>query len=97
MSGKGDENLNSTNNNLLQLYPNPAQNTLTVNYHTNEELPIQIVIFDLTGKIVLQQTANVILGDNTISIAVEQLPQGYYVVETNNGKTTLREKLLIIK
>jgi hypothetical protein len=36
-------------------------------------------------------------GDNTINLATNQLPQGYYVVELNDGTAKMHEKLLIAR
>ena len=51
----------------------------------------------LQGKTVLQQTATVVEGENSLVINTDQLSAGYYVVEMIDGSTKMHEKLLISK
>lgn len=49
------------------------------------------------AKGLLRQTTAVSKGNNSIDININQLPQGYYVVEVNDGTTKLHQKLLIAR
>ncbi len=79
------------------LSPNPANSLVTLYYSTETETPLNISIIDVTGRIVLQQNTLATQGDNTINLATNQLPQGYYVVEVKDDTTKMHEKLLISK
>lgn len=70
------------------LYPNPAQNSFTLEVSSSEKQVVNII--DISGKIVLTQT----IADTTI-INTESLCQGvYYVqVKTNTGIAT--QKIII--
>jgi hypothetical protein len=81
----------------LTLTPNPAQNAVTINYYTDTENPITIRLFDALGKTVLQQQAIATLGENQLNIDLTALPQGYYLVELNDGVTRVNQKLVVVK
>jgi hypothetical protein len=81
----------------FSLSPNPANSLVTLYYSTETETPLNISIIDVTGRVVLQQNTLATQGDNTINLATNQLPQGYYVVELNDGTTKMHEKLLIAR
>ncbi len=81
----------------FSLSPNPANSLVTLYYSTETETPLNISIIDLTGRVVAQQNTLATQGDNTINLATNQLPQGYYVVELNDGTTKMHEKLVIAR
>jgi hypothetical protein len=81
----------------FSLSPNPANSVATLYYSTETETPLSISIIDVTGRVVAQQNTLATQGDNTINLATNQLPQGYYVVELNDGTTKMHEKLLIAR
>jgi hypothetical protein len=81
----------------FSLSPNPANNLVTVFYSTETQTPLNISIIDVTGRVVAQQNTLATQGDNTINLDTNQLPQGYYVVELNDGTTKMHEKLLIAR
>ena len=87
VSEKAIANLN------ISMYPNPAQTTLTINTaDVKETTAIRVV--DLTGKEVLNATAN---GGLETAIDVSALSNGIYFVQlTLNGNTAI-QKLVISK
>ena len=81
----------------FSLSPTPANNLVTLYYSTETETPLNISIIDVTGRVVAQQNTLATQGDNTINLATNQLPQGYYVVELNDGTAKMHEKLVIAR
>lgn len=63
------------------LYPNPASTQLNVIVATPVHEMITLQITDITGKIVLQKTAAVEAGSNTIPVDISRLTKGSYVVK----------------
>lgn len=68
----------------MDLYPNPARNTVTVVSEAIES----VVVYDLLGQRVKSIDG---LGDDSISFSVEGLPEALYLVEvqTKKGNKTL--------
>ncbi|MBK9463012.1 MAG: T9SS type A sorting domain-containing protein [Sphingobacteriales bacterium] len=95
---KTDEDLDTNApTQIFSLLPNPANSWITLNYIAQTNSSINIKLFDVVGKEMLRQTTAVSEGDNSIDININQLPQGYYVVEVNDGTTKLHQKLLIAR
>ena len=92
-----DDLFSSAISQTFSLSPNPANNLVTLYYSTETETPLNISIIDVTGRVVSQQNTFATQGDNTINLDTNQLPQGYYVVELNDGTTKMHEKLLIAR
>ena len=83
-------NLN-IDNNSFKFYPNPAQNTLQIEYQDIIQKDIWYKIIDLTGKTVQQGK----LTDNYIDIS--NLNKGVYIINFNmEGKEIFLNKLQII-
>ena len=79
------------------LLPNPANSVVTLNYNSQTPNSININVFDVTGKMVHQQSNSIDQGDNSIDLSINQLPEGYYVVQLTDGAIQIREKLLIAR
>ena len=78
-------NTNQESNEHLQhiIYPNPAENILSINSNGH----IESTIFTLTGKKVLETTLK--------EIDVSRFKRGCYIVEVIGPKGIIREKLII--
>ncbi|MBK7130673.1 MAG: M4 family metallopeptidase [Crocinitomicaceae bacterium] len=71
--------MNENSDNQFTMYPNPAQQTVTI--QTNNNDAAQIIITDATGRIVLSQyTIN-----TTTTLAVDHLADGIYYVRLINA------------
>ncbi|OWY22028.1 T9SS C-terminal target domain-containing protein [Sphingobacteriales bacterium UPWRP_1] len=81
--------------NTLKLYPNPARQNVTLDYASATEQEITISLYDLNGRLVLQQNAHVYDGSNLIAIDISLLVPGFYMVETGNETQRQREKLIV--
>ena len=71
----------------LSIYPNPAENTLYVNGLKDADTA-GINIFDLQGKWVLSPAGK------QSEIAIDALPQGFYIIEVTDGGQKLVEKFV---
>lgn len=74
----------------LNLYPNPAQNEITV----SGILPgrVQFQLFDLGGRMVLSGTSE---GGNDLKIAVDGIAPGIYMVVLKQEDDVWRQKLVV--
>ncbi|MDI1315693.1 FG-GAP-like repeat-containing protein [Flavobacterium sp.] len=74
--------LNSFNNGVFAVYPNPAKNMVNIQLQDNLNVTLKsALVYDLTGKVVLS------INDITQPINVEKLPIGTYILsisDTNN-------------
>ncbi len=75
--------------NLVQFYPNPAKDHVTVIASSGVE---NIAIYDTTGKQVLKEEVQ---NRNTAMIYINHLSQGVYMLRVKTKQSTITKKLLI--
>jgi hypothetical protein len=74
----------------LKASPNPFSDQLILSYKALVPGPIDILLYDLNGKVVTQKEDEVLVGDNTLQFAVNSdIRNGYYLlcVRQNNANT----------
>jgi len=79
-------------NNRVEVYPNPAQDVLNVDYDLEQMAGnLNVRVLDLMGKVVLERQYNQVKKDK-IEFNVKALPAGTYHVQltTENGTTSRR-------
>ncbi|NOX47665.1 MAG: T9SS type A sorting domain-containing protein [Chlorobi bacterium] len=72
----------------IQIFPNPAKNTITILNSSNTKIQ-EVIIFNPSGKTILQKKGPV----NTIDIS--GLQTGLYFVEVKTGMGDVRKKLIV--
>lgn len=73
----------------LQLMPNPVKNSGTISFKITERGIVSVLIYDLTGKMVLKVLNEELnAGDHQVSFNTENLVSGnyFYELQTSNGK-----------
>jgi hypothetical protein len=73
----------------LNVFPNPAVNTLSVNGITGKTV---LQLYDAFGKLVMEQEAD---GNTTINTA--GLTEGIYTLSVDDGKTKTFNKMLVVR
>lgn len=63
------------------LFPNPASTNVNVMIGAPVRDKITVMVVDMTGKTVLQQTVNVEAGSNTIPVDISRITNGSYMVK----------------
>jgi Secretion system C-terminal sorting domain len=71
----------------VSMYPNPVDTKLTINNITTNT---KINIFDITGKLLINKTANA----NTYTIDTSNLQKGTYLINTIDGALTKSGKII---
>lgn len=71
------------------IYPNPAQDEVTIVVNQNE--PVMVNIIDITGKVVMQQSFSA-----TIQLSTANIPNGSYFCEIWKGKERLSVQQLSV-
>lgn len=75
------------------VYPNPASDSFSIEFHNNENLDLNINIIDINGAIVKSK----VLSDNEQTVNVKDLSNGVYIVEMKADQFSARKKLIIKK
>ena len=88
---------------LRRLFPNPANNQVTVqwsNFINGFEGEVELAIVDAgTGRVQTRHKAYMNAGNNETSIPVAQLPEGHYLIQLEKGGRQVGQglKLLIAR
>ncbi|HEX8529896.1 MAG TPA: T9SS type A sorting domain-containing protein, partial [Cytophagales bacterium] len=81
----------------VQVYPNPAQGILRVKVYAAAAQPVKLALTSARGAYVLSEVRNLQAGENTLSVAVDRLPAGLYLLEVGSGTGRLTKKVVIAR
>jgi hypothetical protein len=81
----------------LYVYPNPANENLTLSFFSLAETKSTIDFIDIGGRIVKQINPYVIDGDNQIYIDTQDLPNGIYFIRLVTPYQNVTKRLIIEK
>jgi len=80
----------------LSVFPQPAQDIVTVRYAANKPGPAQLDVIDLLGRRVVTQPIRVVSGTNEYDLSVAAWPVGLYTVSVRTeGGAVLNRRLLV--
>ncbi|CAF4971381.1 unnamed protein product [Rotaria sp. Silwood1] len=90
---KGDKVTNLT---VTDVYPNPTAKLLNVVISSPVDDKVNIVVTDITGKVVKTQSAQIAVGNNNSQIDVSNLATGTYLMKVmcSNGCTSTTTKFV---
>jgi hypothetical protein len=74
------------NETLVNMYPNPVQNQLTVEVNTPKATAAELRIMDATGRVVRTVVMNLSEGLNETEVSMEGLADGVYLLRLSNDK-----------
>jgi len=78
------------------LYPNPSRSGLVnLDYDAQGQDEISISVFDLTGRLMINQIQPVVNGMNNLSFTFTNLKTGLYIVKIGDGRNPTYQKLMI--
>jgi hypothetical protein len=78
------------------IHPNPATDQINLYFTMTENEPVSIRIYDLTGRLVMVYDKGVLpAGTESVTIPIEQIKPGIYLIETSIGPGTQSQKLTI--
>jgi hypothetical protein len=75
----------ATNNNI-KIIGNPVTDKITFTYSSFTEQVIEVKVYDMTGKVIMNKKINGLEGSNTMSFPLaSNLKPSMYVLEVSNG------------
>lgn len=81
----------------VTLYPNPAQQYITLQYNSGTDAVAHINIYNITGQrvAVFEKTANA--GVNTETLSTDNMDSGAYILEIESKGTISRQRFIVAK
>ena len=89
--------VNNDNDFVLKVYPNPAQNSLTVEYTTSGEVNTTLEIYDITGKKIINLQTRMTAGMHQNVINTQTLKNGIYLLRLSIRNKTAVKRFVINK
>ena len=83
------------NNFSLNLYPNPAINSTTLEIYSDYNSDIEINIIDVLGKNVFNKITKVYSGKNMTTLDIRNLQNGVYFINTSINNNVISKKLTV--
>jgi hypothetical protein len=87
--------LDEINNWNLQLFPNPTKHEIQLKYNLPKEDKIQIALYDLTGKLILEKnlgTKNA--GENQDNLDLRKLAAGTYICRISGERNSISKQII---
>lgn len=84
--------IRNSSSSLMNVYPNPASNSVTIELHNEKAEVAQVEVTDMNGSRVLQSQVNLNSGLNRVPFNVSTLPSGVYNlnVKTSTGSQSIK-------
>lgn len=84
------------NGDVGEFYPNPSKSGLVnLDYSSQNDDKISVSVFDVTGKLVVNQIQQVSNGESNLSFDFSELNTGIYIVKIGDEKNPIHRKLII--
>jgi hypothetical protein len=84
------------NGDVGELYPNPSKSgVINLDYFAQSDDEITISVFDVTGKLVVNQIQSISRGNNNLSFDFSELNIGIYIVKIGDERNPTHRKLII--
>jgi Secretion system C-terminal sorting domain len=81
----------------INLYPNPCSNSFKISYTLNQNGPLRVEIFSLSGQLVQSEKSMKPLGKNEDIINTASLPNGTYLVHVTTNDEIQVFKVSVLK
>jgi PKD repeat protein len=81
--------------NAMTLYPNPANENLNIEISMNDNAAAQVVAYDMSGKLLINETNSLATGNNTLTYDVTGWSNGIYFVRVTTGNSVNTMKVVI--
>jgi len=89
--------IDENNNTAMAIYPNPANEKLTVRVDAKENCNARFILMDMLGKSLITQELTLTTGANVKEIMLENIHKGVYIVRLTINGQTLNHKLIVDK
>jgi hypothetical protein len=77
------------------MYPNPASESVNITFSSEENTNAELSVMNLMGQTVYNMNVIVNEGYNMVTVPVNQLPAGVYMVNIKSSKGTSTQKLIV--
>ena len=76
----------------IAVLPNPFESTISLKLHLEESETVPVMVYDLLGRLVHQETRDLIAGEHQLELNLERLPAGTYILQAGAASTRIVKK-----
>lgn len=81
--------------NSMNLFPNPTSGAVQLEYFSTTSEVVDVAMFDATGSLVMKQNLIAVVGENKITLEIEDLASGMYLIQVTSTDGIVCEHLII--
>lgn len=86
------------NNSTLQIYPNPTNNIVNIDYVSDKQSNIAVSLLDVKGKPIIESIPYLVTqGSNSLVFDLKNTANGSYIVQIVDGKKIYSSQIIIQK
>jgi hypothetical protein len=78
----------------FEVYPNPSRGIVNVRIESASGLPVQVVMYDMTGREVYAQSTKLGSGSNVLALNMTDFVNGIYFIRIQSDKQVLTQKII---
>ena len=82
---------------IIKIYPNPLNDKLSIEFFAEKNYNIQLEIFDLSGKIMVNKQVNLQAGLDNYQLNLKKLAAGNYMLQIKDISGKIIEKAKLVK
>jgi hypothetical protein len=79
----------------ISLVPNPANQVSAISFEVSKESNMSIVVTNVIGEEVMNQSIHASLGENKVEIPVADMQEGIYFISIRNGAEVATRRLVV--
>jgi hypothetical protein len=77
---------------MMNLFPNPTENELNISVESPASSNLDVMVYDMTGRVVITEQMSVVKGMNLMTVNVQNLETGMYILSIGNVKQSFVKK-----
>ena len=87
----------SGSNDVMSVYPNPAENMVTLEFNSYQGRAKTITFVNTLGQVLMEEKASVVDGLNKLEVDISSLPKGNYFVLLTEDVILYKSRLVITR
>ena len=93
-----DMGIDEITNDLISVYPNPANNSAVINYYIEHKSMVKINVYSISGALVYDTPAEIQnIGEQNIQINTSSFEEGIYLINMKIDDTVITKKMTVLK
>jgi hypothetical protein len=79
----------------IDVFPNPCSDAFTLEFETQQNGAIQLLMLNPLGQVVRKENYNTNLSTDKIKVDVRNLPRGLYILNLKSGQNVWSKKIIV--